>query len=383
MVKGTLTVSATATGPAAISYVAFLLDGVLVGNDTASPYSISLDTTKYADGQHTLTARVVDAKASAAEQKITVVFNNTGTAKPVPAVTISSPSNGQQVSGTIGVSANVTSTVTLSQVTLLIDGVTIGTLTAAPYQWSVSTLPLSNGQHLLNVTAKDTSGTVGYMSITINVQNQALQLTLRSPLNGTMVLPSFNVTGDILFGNGALTATVLEAGRQIASATVQSTFSLPVSGLSIGSHALTLTVSDASGRNASATFTVSVVKALPSVNVTFPATANGVLKMNATVDGPTTVVCVVVKVDGTEVANMTSAPYNWTIDTAKFAGGAHEINVTAIFVGGAQASRSAQVVFQAAAQASADSRWQATTTDMIIGFAIAMIALLAIVTRRK
>jgi spore germination cell wall hydrolase CwlJ-like protein len=382
-VKGTVTLSATATGPAAISYVAFFLDGVQIGNDTSSPYSVSLDTTRYTDGQHTLSARAVDSKSSAAEQKITVVLNNTGTAKPVPAVTITSPSNGQQVSGTVAVNATVTSSVTLSKVTMTVDGVLVGTLAGTPYQWSLNTNSLSNGQHVLNITATDTSGTVGYMSITVNVQNQALQLTLRSPANGTMSLPSFNVTGDILFGTGQLTVKVLDAGNQIAGAQVQSSFSVPVSGLSLGQHTVTIVVSDATGRNVSSALMITVVRALPTISVTFPSTAAGVLKMNATVDGPGPVTYVVVKVDGVELANMSSAPFAWSIDTGSFAAGAHDINITASFAGGLQTSRSAQVLFQAPSQAEGNTRWQATTTDTIIGFAIAMIALLAIMTRRK
>ena len=76
-VSGTITVSASATDNVAVAGVQFKLDGANLGTeDTASPYSVSWDTTTAADGSHTLSAVARDAAG------------NTGTAAAV-SVTVS------------------------------------------------------------------------------------------------------------------------------------------------------------------------------------------------------------------------------------------------------------------------------------------------------
>lgn len=60
-VAGTITVSATVTGGAAVAGVKFNFNGVQIGSeDTTSPYSVSFDTTAQADGAYSLTAIVRD-----------------------------------------------------------------------------------------------------------------------------------------------------------------------------------------------------------------------------------------------------------------------------------------------------------------------------------
>src|SRR6266702_950 len=58
-VSGTISVSADASDDVGVAGVQFLLDGAALGaEDTAAPYSVALDTTKVANGSHTLAATV-------------------------------------------------------------------------------------------------------------------------------------------------------------------------------------------------------------------------------------------------------------------------------------------------------------------------------------
>ena len=60
--SGSITLSATASDNVGVSGVEFQVDGVQLGAiDTSAPYSLSLDTTMYASGQHVLRARARDA----------------------------------------------------------------------------------------------------------------------------------------------------------------------------------------------------------------------------------------------------------------------------------------------------------------------------------
>lgn len=78
-ITGTLQLSATATG--SVTGVEFQVDGVQVGaTDTAAPYTVSVDTTAYASGQHVVRARARDAGGNAsAWSSATVEFGGTRT----------------------------------------------------------------------------------------------------------------------------------------------------------------------------------------------------------------------------------------------------------------------------------------------------------------
>jgi len=79
-VSGTITLTATATDPdSPVSFVQFVVDGTNTGGQlTASPYSISLDTTTLSNGTHTLTAVAQDPSANiGTSPAVTVTVSNT------------------------------------------------------------------------------------------------------------------------------------------------------------------------------------------------------------------------------------------------------------------------------------------------------------------
>lgn len=72
-----LTASASAMGNATVTGVDFLVDGTSVGTASASPYTVSWDSTTVSDGNHMLTAKVTDSQSqSATSTGITVNVNN-------------------------------------------------------------------------------------------------------------------------------------------------------------------------------------------------------------------------------------------------------------------------------------------------------------------
>ncbi len=89
VVRGTaVTLSADATDNVGVDRVQFLVNGTVVGTDSAAPYSLTWDTETVADGRHNLTARAFDAasnqQTSTARQVIVDNFwpNSTITAGP-------------------------------------------------------------------------------------------------------------------------------------------------------------------------------------------------------------------------------------------------------------------------------------------------------------
>ena len=73
---GTLTLSATASDNVGVVGVEFQIDGQTVGSEvTSAPYSVAVDSTVYASGQHIIRARARDAAGNvSAWSRITVTF---------------------------------------------------------------------------------------------------------------------------------------------------------------------------------------------------------------------------------------------------------------------------------------------------------------------
>jgi hypothetical protein len=89
---GMVTVQATATDNLGVTRVEFYVDGVLRAADTAAPYNWPLDTTRLADGAHTLTVRAVDAAGNLAQASQAFTVSNPTALPPIPAVPQHNPS---------------------------------------------------------------------------------------------------------------------------------------------------------------------------------------------------------------------------------------------------------------------------------------------------
>jgi thermitase len=75
-VSGTITVTANATDNVGVTKVDFYVDGVLSATDSSTPYSVAWDTTKSANGSHTLEALASDAAGNTATTTISVTVAN-------------------------------------------------------------------------------------------------------------------------------------------------------------------------------------------------------------------------------------------------------------------------------------------------------------------
>ncbi len=86
-------------------------------------------------------------------------------------VNITSPSNGETVSGTINVTANVISSNGIAHVDFYVDSTLKISETTSPYSMSLETTTLSNGQHTLKAIAYDNSGNSAQSVEQVTVQN--------------------------------------------------------------------------------------------------------------------------------------------------------------------------------------------------------------------
>jgi hypothetical protein len=157
-VSGTVQVTANATDNVAVAGVQFYLDGVALGPEaTSAPYAVTWDTTKSANGSHTLTAIARDAAGNTATTpSAQVMVANGGTSLTV---SITSPTNGATLSGAVQVAANASAGVV--GVRFYVDGNPIGLEdNFAPFAVSWDTTTSADGSHTLTAVARDLAGNI-------------------------------------------------------------------------------------------------------------------------------------------------------------------------------------------------------------------------------
>ena len=92
-----------------------------------------------------------------------------------PSASMTAPTSGSTVAGTVTVSATATDDVAVADVDFLLDGVSMGVDPTAPYSVQWDTTTTSNGLHSLSARARDTSGNFGVTSgvVSVMVSNSA------------------------------------------------------------------------------------------------------------------------------------------------------------------------------------------------------------------
>ncbi|MDP3154525.1 MAG: PKD domain-containing protein [Archangium sp.] len=333
-------------------------DGMLSGGALAWSSSLggalgaggTLTFSNAALGHHriVLTATDVAGASSVATVELDVVQPGTNRA---PVVTISAPVNGAAL--LLG-----------SQVTLTgsANDTEDGALGGASLAWSSSrdgalgtglslNTTLTQGVHVLTLTATDSMNATGRASITVSVNtpnNAAPLVTITAPANNTTVFQGSSVTftgSGTDAEDGALTGAALEWSSS-RDGVLGTGVSVTTTTLTAGSHLITLVGRDSGGNTGTATRTVQVLpmNAAPTVTITAPAN-------NTQVAAGTSLTFTATATDPEDGA-LTGMALRWTssvsgvlgtgasLTTSSLTQGAHTITVSATDSGGRNASAS-------------------------------------------
>jgi len=196
-VSGTVNMAATASDNVGVNKVRFWVDNNYFSFDTTAPYSKTWDTTTWANGAHTVKVEAVDdAGNSSGIQTVSVTVNNVDNTPPT--VSITAPSNGATVSGTVNMTATASDNVGVNKVRFWVDNWYFSFDTTAPYSKTWDTTTWANGAHTVKVEALDDAGNssgIQTVSVTVNnVDSTPPTVSITSPTNGATVSGTVNIT---------------------------------------------------------------------------------------------------------------------------------------------------------------------------------------------
>jgi len=278
-------------------------------------------------------------------------------------VTMTSPSQGATVSGTVTVSASVSiiGSLTVAGVQFRLDGTNLGAQdTSAPYAVSWNTTTASNGSHTLVAVARDILG-VTYTSspVTVTVANgpppdtTAPSVSITSPANGATVSGTINVTASASDNVGVTSVQFRLDGADAGAPDTSAPYSIAwnTTGSSDGAHTISAVARDAAGNSTtSAPITVTVSNAPPAdttpptVSITSPAngaTISGTINVTASASDNVGVTSVQFRLDGADAGPPdTSAPYSIAWNTTGASDGTHTISAVARDAAGNQTTSS-------------------------------------------
>ncbi len=215
------------------------LDG-LIGTGTV------ITASDLTPGTHTITMTATDSQGSTATAIITITVVNTA-----PQVSITSPPDASVYDS--GIAITFTGTANDAE-----DGALTGT--ALSWNSSIdgslgtgSSLPsvvLSNGSHVITLTATDSEGLTGSAALTVHIGNTPPVVTIVNPVTGTNV----NQGEYIAFQgtatdneDGTLTGTSLVWTSNISGAFATGANPTPINTLAVGRHTITLAATDSNG----------------------------------------------------------------------------------------------------------------------------------------
>jgi hypothetical protein len=181
-VSGTVALTATAADNVGVVGVQFFVNGAAIGaEDTTAPYSVNWDTTAVSNGSgYNITARARDAAGNqTTSTAVAVTVSNAAPPPPdttPPTVSLTAPTNGATVSGTVTLTANAADNVGVVGVQFFVNGTAVGAEdTSSPYSISWNSATVANGSgYTITARARDaatnqTTSTV----VTVNVSNSA------------------------------------------------------------------------------------------------------------------------------------------------------------------------------------------------------------------
>ncbi len=183
-----------------------------------------------------------------------------------PTVTITKPGKGSTLSGRSRITVNAFDRWGIADVVMSVDGVPAGTDTRRPFQFVVDTALFERGAHTISMVATDTNGNAS-APVTIDIRfsgsgngtssNNLPTIKFTSHSNGATVSGNVQLEADVSARLGLAAVEWLVDGESvfvspIGGTKAEASFLWRTSGVSAGTHTITIILTDLAGTSTSA-----------------------------------------------------------------------------------------------------------------------------------
>lgn len=341
-----MTINASAFDTGGIAKIEIYFDGYLLVN-TCTSKTVCSQSGMFVPGTHTFSAKAYDAAGNSAtspQKNFTVIADTTP-----PSVALITPQAGATVGGnavTVSVNAydNVPGTV---GVQFLLDGANIGSeITAPPYSISWNASLATNATHVLSARARDTVGNSAVsLPVSVTVSNSGPSVTTSytpsAPTTQTGVVLQATAIGANISG-GSFYVDGVKQSCNLGYVNAGSFGGSCALTLTAGNHTLYATAVNTLGfTGTSPTVIVSVTAVssdttAPTVSISAPASGTKAAKtitLSAQASDNVGVVGVQFKSNNGGISNIgaevTTPPYNVSLNTAQLPNGGYNFFATA------------------------------------------------------
>lgn len=357
-ISGGELVEVNALDDGAVAQVSLMSDGLVVGADSEEPYRFVLNTSSFVAGsQHTLAAVATDS-AGNSKTVSTMVTATAGFDATPPTAGFLHPlaSGGSatvEASNATAVEVVAQDNTAVTSVSLIADGVHLGTITTAPYRFVWNTCSFVAGsQHTLIATAADQANNWSTIEVTVTVtassDTAAPVVSFQQPQADGQVgaSPSEPITVNASDNIGVASVSLYADGNLVGTSVMAPyAFTWNTTALAIGSrHTLAAVAVDQADNSSTASITVTVVvrdTISPQISFRSPTQGervNNEVRVNISAIDNVAVRRVDLYADNRLVESWSRAPYTMKWKTRNLARGAHTLRGQAIDAAGNRAS---------------------------------------------
>ncbi|GDX83067.1 hypothetical protein LBMAG42_48780 [Deltaproteobacteria bacterium] len=323
-VSGVSPLEVSATDDVAVATLRYELDGAVLAELAAEPWTVDWDTVALPNGKHDLTATAVDAAGNEASASVRVNVAN----GDVGSVTLLSPLEGATVCGELPIEAYSPQTAT--QVVLFIDGDEKAPDLEAPFFWTWNSPGRSDGAHVLSVVATLADGSLVTDRVTITTDNESGKcdqlptVRVSQPDYGELVNVAVNVEITATDDKGLASVDLSVDGAAITSWNAEPfTTNWDTEGLSEGSHLLKALATDSNGQTTQTLSAVYVDATAPRTRILEPQYGDMVadtVLITAEVTDASGIASATLYIDGTKQTILYAEPWEWPWDTTTTSG---------------------------------------------------------------
>jgi hypothetical protein len=312
-------------GGSPIDSCSITLDGgtAIPLSSTASSYALSGLT----QGIHTFKVSCLDEGGVSAEDNVSFVVDTVA-----PSLAITAPTSNSNVGTTVTVKwSGSDSTSGISAYAVRSDD---GAWTQLPPDVTIFALSgLSAGSHTASVRAFDAAGNVAEASVTFTVQVSMPSITISAPTNGSIsASTSMTVRWTGSSAGSAIASYLIKLDSGSWTTLSSTTTSYTLTGLTQGSHTVTVRAMDQAGayKDASVTFVVDTVA--PTLTITAPTsnsyvTARPIITWEGS-DASSGIANYLIRRDGGTWTTLSSSSVSYTLST--LSQGGHTVTVRAV-----------------------------------------------------